>query len=516
MANSVLPPADDGGGGGGKPSSSCSSSTASWMAQAKEARQNNRLAEAIRLYLAVVADKPAAIPKTSSFSSSPEDTSAAAAVELQTRLKESAIYCLGELYARNKQSKELQGLLCHCEGFFQGLPRARTAKVVRRLMDTVALLPDTGELLLELYTQCVDWSKKEKRTFLRHRVEARLALLYLQLGRLQDGLDLVNDVLKEVKKLDDKLLLVELHLIESKIYWTIRNLAKSKAALTAARTNANAIHCPPLLQGDIDLQGGILHAHEKDFKTAFSYFFEAFEAFSSAPPPQTHHHHHASSPAPPPPTTTTATSAAAADNTVVLDQPTVATTESGLFSGGVEDPRALQSLKYLMLAKLMCGQLQDITTILSGKHGLKHAAHADVEALRAVAKCHKERSLRLFGIALEKHKLTLYGDAVLRHHIADLYETLLEQNILRILEPFSRVQVQHVADLIDLPLAAVQRKLGEMILDGKLQGTLDQGNGVLILFDDPELPDTYEDALATLKNMSEVVETLHEKAQLAV
>eukprot|EP00922_Rhytidocystis_sp_ex-Travisia-forbesii_P023226 GHVS01034107.1.p1 GENE.GHVS01034107.1~~GHVS01034107.1.p1 ORF type:complete len:516 (+),score=74.90 GHVS01034107.1:145-1692(+) len=515
MANSTLPP---------PPATAGSSAVIdSLMYRGDQARLNNNKGDAISAYKAVVETQVAppvagvTIQRgglgpslAATVDNNNKEAVASSLYELQLRHKETAIYCLGELYAETKNTNELQALIRNSECFFHTLPRARTAKIVRRLMEAVARVPDSGELLLDMYTQCIDWCRKEKRTFLRHRVEARLALLYHQIGRLQEGLELITEVLKEVKKLDDRLLLVELHLIESKIYWTTRNIAKSKAALTAARTNANAIHCPPMLQGDIDLQGGILHAQEKDFKTAFSYFFEAFEAFGSVSPIAPIHH------LPAVVTPGVAVATASGDSIPSPVAPPTTTEVVGLSSvpTATDVPRALQALKYLMLAKVMCGQVDDLTPILSGKQGLKYASQLD--ALRAVAKCHKERSLSMFETTLAKYESELYGDAVLKHHISDLYETLLEQNILRILEPFSHVEIAHVAKLMELPQPNVQRKLGEMVLDGKLQGTLDQGTGVLILFDEPTLPDTYDDALATLTHMGEVVETLHEKAQQAV
>merc|ERR1712203_83282 len=104
-------------------------------------------------------------------------------------------------------------------------------------------------------------------------------------------------------------------------------------------------------------------------------------------------------------------------------------------------------------------------------------------------------------------------DPIIHHHLDDLNETLLEQNILRILEPFSRVEIAHVAELIELPLQRTQQKLSEMILDRKLAGTLDQGIGVLIVFDKEEVRSTYDNALKTIKNTSEVLDTLYGMAK---
>jgi len=307
---------------------------------------------------------------------------------------------------------------------------------------------------------CIEWCKKEKRTFLRQRVETRLASLFLEETRYQDGLELLTRLLSEVKKLDDKLLLVEIFLIECRTHFALKNIPKSKAALTAAKTNANAIHCPPMLQAEIDLLSGVVSAREKDFRTAYSYFYEAFEAFNASD----------------------------------------------------KEEKARRSMKYMLLTQIMLGRPDDTKSLINSKSGLKYAG-PQVDAMAAVAAAHKERSLQKFESILEQHKAQLAADPVIEYHLSDLHETLLEQNILRILEPFSRVEISHVAELVEMPLPRTQSKLREMILDKKLHGTLDQGIGVLIVFEQESIRSTYDNALKTIKNTSEVLDTLYGMAK---
>ena len=50
------------------------------------------------------------------------------------------------------------------------------------------------------------------------------------------------------------------------------------------------------------------------------------------------------------------------------------------------------------------------------------------------------------------------SDPIIRAHFTALYDNLLEQNLLRIVEPFSRVEVSHVASLVGLPVTQIEFK----------------------------------------------------------
>jgi 26S proteasome regulatory subunit N6 len=195
-------------------------------------------------------------------------------------LKERAIYALARTFCTAEQYEEVVALLTGttCQAFFTHVTKAKCAKVVRAVLEIVcSLAPTQLEMQATICNNILEWTKQEKRTFLRQRVQAKLAsVLYLQ-NKYGEAQTLVDGLLVELKKLDDKQLLVETHLVECKIHHGLRNVPKSKAALTASRTCANAIYVTPALQSEIDSMSGVLHCEEGDYNTAHSYFMEAFE-----------------------------------------------------------------------------------------------------------------------------------------------------------------------------------------------------------------------------------------------
>ena len=112
-----------------------------------------------------------------------------------------------------------------------------------------------------------------------------------------------------------------------------------------------------------------------------------------------------------------------------------------------------------------------------------------------------------------KYPHELQDDLLIKHHLGTLQEQLLESNLIRIIEPYSCVEIDHVAMLIEMPLPVVEKKLSQMILDGKFNGILDQGKGQLIVYEDGDTDQAMEKGLKVIDNMDKVVTSLFSRSQ---
>ncbi|KAJ3721105.1 hypothetical protein FB446DRAFT_723045 [Lentinula raphanica] len=377
------------------------------------------------------------------------------------RDQETALVNLGQLYRDQKNAEGVAEVITLSRSFVSSTAKAKTAKLIRTLLDYFSAIPNSQQIQMTVLKDNIEWAKREKRIFLKQSLETRLAGLQLETHDYRPALALIDTLLTELRRLDDKMILIEVHLLESRVYRGIANMAKAKAALTSARTAANSIYCPPALQSSLDLQSGILHAEDKDYTTAYSYFYEAFENLSTQ---------------------------------------------------GEDDDKALSALKYMMLCKIMLNLPEDVTSLLSIKLAVKYAQLREVESMRSVAKAHQARNLADFEKALKDYKDELSSDPTIRSHLSDLYDALLQQNLLRIVEPYSVVELEYIAECVGQGRQSVETKLSQMILDKVFYGVLDQGRGCLLVFDEPKADEMYDSAIETLGQVSKVVESLYAKS----
>jgi 26S proteasome regulatory subunit N6 len=224
----------------------------------------------------------------------------------------------------------------------------------------------------------------------------------------------------------------------------------------------------------------VLHAEEKDFKTAYSYYYEAFEGYDS-----------------------------------------------------VDSPMAITALKYMLLCKIMLGMYvvvfvyslvclhllfvcccspEDVQSVVSGKMALKYSG-IELEVMQNIAKACKSKSISELERVVEEHRQHVSADPIVKSHLEALNSALLEKNLLQIIEPYSKVEVQHVARAIKLPQEEVERKLSRLILDKSLNGILDQGQGVLIVYENSGSDQTYSTGLEVISRMGKVVDSLYSQTK---
>ena len=114
--------------------------------------------------------------------------------------------------------------------FYLLLPHHLAPQIVRQLIDDFSEIPNSLPLQVEVCKELIDWAATDRRIYLKQNLETRLVALYLDNRMYTDALALIAILLKELKRLDDKLVLVEVQLLESRCYHALRNVPKSRVS----------------------------------------------------------------------------------------------------------------------------------------------------------------------------------------------------------------------------------------------------------------------------------------------
>ncbi|KAL0232404.1 hypothetical protein PCE1_002745 [Barthelona sp. PCE] len=326
-------------------------------------------------------------------------------------------------YYKGMEDERVSGFLEDIQPFFGSLSGPRISKLLR----TLCSIPKRVENRTEFTESVLEWAREAKRRVLEQRIKVILSELYSIVGKFRESLALIEEAIYKTQKIDDKVLLTKLYLLESTIYMRVQNFGKAKGALIAAMATAHAIHVTSELQAKLDFHNGLLHLEDEDFKSAASYFFESFDGFN------------------------------------VIKQKDM----------------AAESLIFVALSEIL--QLRtDLSKLLDVKVTVNYREYDEhfenLHQLADIVRNRQPHRLDSFMAGIED----MFSEHFVRC-LNRLKSRLVEENLLQILEPYSCIYIEHIKKLTNLSTEQIVDFVESMILDEKLFGYIDQDNGKILL-----------------------------------
>lgn len=312
---------------------------------------------------------------------------------------------------------------------WNGLTTARLTKIIRNIFEIIPINMKTYEGILLFLDGLIRWSDGKK--MLKLDLECKQIYVFLSIGKYKDCLEKIASVIKDLKKYDDKTNLISIYVYESRAYYELKDFAKARSSLTSARALAVSVACPPQLQAQIDVLNGMYISDERVYDTAVSYFLESLEGF-------------------------------------------------------VQDKmyeNAKVPLRYIVLCKIISGKYDEIPVFMESKHVSKISDDDFTKVLLQIAEACHNRELCQYRDLLSNNGNMIETDSFIYKHLQYLYNILLDNNIIKVIEPYSHIKVKFIGEKLGFEEGLIEDKLRKMILDKKINGILDHATQCLILFD---------------------------------
>mmetsp|Transcript_14885 Transcript_14885/g.21951 ORF Transcript_14885/g.21951 Transcript_14885/m.21951 type:complete len:498 (+) Transcript_14885:171-1664(+) len=142
------------------------------------------------------------------------------------------------------------------------------------------------------------------------------------------------------------------------------------------------------------------------------------------------------------------------------------------------DPNRLRCLKYLVMASML-----HASTInpFDSQEARPYRDDPQIVAMTNLVQAFHSNDIQAFEKILRENQGRIMEDEFVREHVEELLRTIRRQVLCRLIQPYTRISLQAIAkELNDIPVPDVESLLVGLILDGKLDGEIDQLEGILL------------------------------------
>ena len=240
--------------------------------------------------------------------------------------------------------------------------------------------------------------------------------------------------------------LLEVYALEIQLYTETKDNKKLRELYDRTlRVRSSITH--PRTMGVIRECGGKMHMYDKRWKDAQQEFFESFRSYDEA-----------------------------------------------------GSPERIQVLKYLVLANML---MRSEINPFDSQETKPYRDDPQITPMTTLVEAYQRNDIVGVETILKTRRSEIMGDPFVAQYVSDILKNIRTAVLLRLVAPYTRVNLGYVAGELGVGVDEVERLLVELILDGHIDGRLDACHGRL------ELNPTHDDRLDNVvRDLATTIESI--------
>ncbi|XP_076265135.1 COP9 signalosome complex subunit 2-like [Rhynchophorus ferrugineus] len=328
-------------------------------------------------------------------------------------------------------------------------------KSINSILDFTSSSKDI-EMLQQFYETTLEALRKAKNERLWFKTNTKLGKVFLERREYPK----LTAIIKELKAscvcqendMDPHkgTQMLEILALEIQMYTEQKNNKKLKELYEKSLRVRSAVP-HPLIMSVIRECGGKMHLRAGEYEKAYTDFFEAFKNYD----------------------------------------------ESG-------NPRRLACLKYLILNSML---MKSAINPFDSQEAKPYAQDSEIRALTLLIDAFQHSRTTEFVQIFEKNKESLMADPFIREHLEELLKNVRGNALVRLIKPYRNIKLSFISQELGMDENEVENLVVSYILDGQINGKIDQLNKVLRMAKGKE-DERYEALDQWTGNLSQLFESI--------